>query len=306
MDETNLEPINPIKMFTQTHNVGSQNQAQTGTKIYETMNYEIFSLVSGNRELSTTKVNQLIGEIRLNGLLMPIMVNGAMQVIDGQHRLAACKKANIPVQYFVRAKATVETAANVNMAGSNWSPSDWINKYASDGNKDYIDLQKWIKRCAVYGIRQMSAIHLAQNSAANISYWMYSDGQIRINGSLRVGEATNSNTLRKLYNVGGSIRVGKWKFGNKATAEDLLDTVLLFRDCAFYHRTSFVTAIIRVSRIKNFDAHKLQAQFLKYPEKFTDERSSDRFLRMFEDVYNFGRNQKNRLAIVNNPELQKK
>lgn len=287
-------------MFTQTHNIGGQSQAQTGTKIYETMNYEIFSLVHGNRELSVAKVNQLVGEIKLNGLLMPIMVNSAMQVIDGQHRLAACKVAKVPVQYFVRANATVDTAANVNMAGSNWSPSDWINKYASDGNKDYIELKKWIKKCAAHGIRQMSAIYLAQNSAANINYCMYSDGQLRVNG------ASTVKGVKKLYAVGNSIRIGKWSFGSNAVAEELLDTVLLFRDCGFYHRPAFVTAIIRASRIKDFDARKLQAQFLKYPEKFTDQRSSDAFLRMFEDIYNFSRNQKNRLAIVNNPELQKK
>lgn len=287
-------------MFTQTHNLGGQSQLQTGTKIYETMNYDIFSLVHGNRQVSTTKVNQLVGEIQRNGLLMPIMVNSAMEVIDGQHRLAACKVARVPVQYFVRSNATVETAANVNMAGSNWGHQDWINKYASDGNKDYIELQAWINECAVYGIRHTSAIYLAQNSAANITYFMYEDGQIRANHSKQ------QTKIKKIYTVGNAIRVGKWTFGDKATAKNLLNSVLLFRYCGFHYRPAFITAMIRVSRIKNFDAKKLHAQSIKYPEKFTDQRSSDAFLRMFEDVYNFGRAQKNRLAIVNNPQLQMK
>jgi len=286
-------------MFIQTHNVGSQSQTQTGTKIYETMNYEIFSLVHGNRDLSVAKVNKLVGEIKLNGLLMPIMVNSAMQVIDGQHRLAACKTAKMPVQYFVRANATIETAANVNMAGSNWSERDWINKYAFDGNKEYVELKKWIAKCDEYEIKQNSAIFLAQNTAAHNNYSMFSDGNIRLSGAKVAG-------VKKLYSVGNSIRIGKWKFGNKAIAENLLNSVVLFRSCGFHHRPAFVTAIIRVSRIKAFDPQKLYDQFVKYPEKFTDERGSDNYLKMFEDIYNHKRKQQYRLPILNNPELQKK
>lgn len=286
-------------MFTQTHNVGGQSQSQTGTKIYETMNYEIFSLVHGNRDLSVAKINKLIGEIKLNGLLMPIMVNSAMQVIDGQHRLAACKAAKVPVQYFVRANATVETAANVNMAGSNWSQKDWINKYAFDGNVDYVELKKWIAKCEKHGIKQNSAIFLAQNTAGRNTYNMFSDGKIRLCG-------TKVQGVKMLYPVGDAIRIGKWKFGDKLVAEKLLSAVLLFRSCGFHHRPPFVTAIIRASRIKEFDAQKLYKQFVKYPEKFTDKRGSDDYLKMFEDVYNHNRRQQYRLPILNNPELQKK
>ena len=286
-------------MFTQTHNVGGQSQSQTGTKIYETMNYEIFSFINGNRDLNQAKVNQIVGEIKRNGLLMPIMVNSAMQVIDGQHRLEACKIAKVPVQYFVRANATVDTAANVNMAGSNWSAADWINKYASDGIKDYIDLKNWVKKCADHGINQTSAIHIAQNTAGNNNYAMYSDGKIRMNGQRVKG-------AKKLYNVGTAIRVGRWSFGDKNVAETLLKSVLLFNKWGFYNRSSFVIAIIRASRIKEFDVNILHEQSTKHVKKFTYQRGADDFLRMFEEVYNFGRKQKNRMAIVNNPELQRK
>ena len=300
MDETNLEFVNLKKqMFTQTHNVGGQNQTQTGTKIYETMNYEIFSLVRGNRELSGSKVDQLVHEIKLNGLLMPIMVNSAMQVIDGQHRLAACKTAKVPVQYFVRANATVETAANVNMAGSNWSPSDWINKYASEGKEDYIILKNWIEKCKGYKINQSSAIFMAQNSAAMINYIMHSDGIIRQNGSAPKG-------VKKLYRVGTDIRLGKWACGDMSVAEDLLSAVLMFQSWPFYGKQGFVAALLRASRINKFDVKTLHSQAMRQPKKFTHQSTAPDFLRMFEEVYNFGRAQKNRLAIVNNPELKQK
>jgi|DEB0MinimDraft_6_1074348.scaffolds.fasta_scaffold34101_2 hypothetical protein len=287
-------------MFAQESFSGTANQPQSGMKIYETMQYEIFSFVDGNRELNSGKVNQLTAEIKKNGLLMPIMVNNAYQIIDGQHRFHACKLAKVPVQYFVRANATVDTAANVNMAGSNWSPADWVNKYASDGNEDYVELKKWIDKCAAHGIKQAAATYLAQNSGANHTYAMFSDGQVRMNGNTRASGA------KRLYVVGTAIRLGKWTFGDRKVANDLLNTVLLFRSCGFYHRPAFITAIIRASRIEGFDPLKLHAQYLKYPEKFTDERTSDKCLKMFEEVYNFSRAQKNRLAIVNNPGLQKK
>jgi len=116
-------------MFAQESFSGTANQPQSGMKIYETMQYEIFSFVDGNRELNSGKVNQLTAEIKKNGLLMPIMVNNAYQIIDGQHRFHACKLAKVPVQYFVRANATVDTAANVNMDQTGRLPTGSISTH---------------------------------------------------------------------------------------------------------------------------------------------------------------------------------
>lgn len=290
-------------MFTQTHNVGSQSQTQTGTKIYETTSYDVFSFITGNRDLNENKVNQLAGEIKTNGLLMPIMVNGKYQVIDGQHRLMACRKINVPVQYFIRENATVETAANVNMAGSNWQNEDWINKYAEQGVPDYVVLRDWIKKCRVHGIRQGDAIKLAQNTARQGTYSMYSDGVIRKTVSTK---RQAQNGVKKLYNAGSDIRLGKWQKGDMKLANNLLEIVLMFREFPFYCKSGFIVALIRVCRIPEFKPDSLLSQARKYRKLFSHQSSSDDFIEMFDEVYNKRKPQVRKLPIKNNPNLQKK
>jgi hypothetical protein len=302
MDETNMEPINPIKMFTQTHNVGSQSQAQTGTKIYETTSYDVFSFVCGNRDLNQNKVNQLAGEIKQNGLLMPIMVNGKYQVIDGQHRLMACKKIKVPVQYFIRENASVETAANVNMAGSNWTQKDWINKYADQGLSDYVILKDWVEKCAAYSIRQGDAIRIAQNTARQSNYSMYSDGVIRMN----VSSSKLPKGVEKLYSVGNDVRIGKWQTGDMDLANYLLTVAVSFNEFPFYCKSAFITALIRVCRIPEFKPEELLSQARRNRKLFTHQSTSDDFIDMIDVVYNKRKHQARKLPIKNNPQLEKK
>lgn len=290
-------------MLTETHEFGRQTQTQTGTKIYETTRYDIFSFIGGNRDLNENKVSKLAGEIKTNGLLMPIMVNGKYEVIDGQHRLMACKKIRVPVQYFIRVNATVETAANVNMAGSNWNNEDWINKYAEQGLPDYVVLRDWVKQCRKQGIRQGDAIKLAQNTARTQNYSMYSDGVVRPTNKFK--KLTNSD-LKKLYSVGSDIRLGKWKCGDMHLANELFSTILSFREFLFYSKSGFIVALMRVCRIPEFKPEALLDQARKYPKMFTHQSTSDDFIAMFDEVYNKGRAQSKKLPIKNNPKLQKK
>lgn len=290
-------------MFTQTQTTGRQSQAQTGTKIYETTSYDIFSFMPGNRDIVEGKVNQLAGEIKQNGLLIPIMVNGKYEIADGQHRFLACRKINAPVQYFIRENATVETAANVNMAGSNWTNKDWINKYAEQGRTDYVVLKKWIEKCAIYGIREGNAIKLAQNTARSQNYSMYSDGIIR--GTVSTGKKQLKG-VHKLYGVGSDVRLGKWKMGDMDLAEHLLNVVVSFNEFPFYCKSSFIVAMIRVCRIPQFKPEELLSQARKNRKLFAHQSTSDDFVGMIDEVYNRGKRQINKLPIKNNPQLEKK
>jgi hypothetical protein len=285
--------------MTQANPYNQNRTSAMNNHIHETYQLDKFSFLEGNRNIDEFKVAKLAAEIKQHGLIMPIMVNSKLEVIDGQHRLSACRKIGMPVQYFVRDNATVETAANVNIAGSNWRQIDWIKKHAFNGNEDYVDLLDWIHLCKSHNLNEGSAIFLAQNTATTTKYAMYEDGVARVRTQKK------SPNAKQLYSMGSDIRLGMWTFGDRLVAQELLQSVLMFQGFKFYNKKSFVVAIIRVSRISQFDINNLHKQALKRSKYFTHQSSSDDFLRMFEDVYNYGRPQKNRLAIVNNPELKK-
>lgn len=262
--------------------------------VQTTTNYDQFKFFHGNRAVNQAKVKQLASLIAIDGLKVPIIVNQNKMVIDGQHRLVACKSINEPIKYFVSHGATVEDAAATNQAGSNWTASDWINYHAALGNKEYQKLKDWIAVCKSEGITSVDlARFFAQNSATKMSLYRHSDGSV------------SKHRQRGSISIGTNVKHGTWKFGNLDKAYELLYLHLDFAKTASWaSKANFVTTLIKVSRIKDFDAKWLLSQIEKYPQMWYNCATSDAFITMIEDIYNYRKARKNRLPIRNNPELE--
>ena len=79
-----------------------RNINQKVNTVYSTDNLEIFNQMKGNRPPNVQHINRLCDSIKLNGVLQnPIIVNEFMDVIDGQHRLLAAKKAKSSIFYII-------------------------------------------------------------------------------------------------------------------------------------------------------------------------------------------------------------
>lgn len=107
-----------------------------------TNDYSLFKVMGANRMVNKGHVQQLINSIeeRPNAIkYSPILVNEAMFVIDGQHRLEALKTLNMPVHFIVGEGLTIDDARLMNATMQNWSPMDFARSYAEGGNKNYQD-----------------------------------------------------------------------------------------------------------------------------------------------------------------------
>ena len=116
----------------------------TNTVITSTMNYGLFNLVDSNRKLKSGNVQKLMNSFKLTqgmSRTKPIIVDKKFNVIDGQHRLEACKRMGIPVHYVV----TDEKITNIPLYNSyqeKWNLDDYTNFWAKNGNQNYINLLK--------------------------------------------------------------------------------------------------------------------------------------------------------------------
>lgn len=136
-------------------------------KIEIEKNYKLFKTMKGNRPLVNNKVARLVESVQ-NGLNLfpycPILVNQEMFIVDGQHRLAACKKLNLPVYYVVVPKITLLQIAQLNAAATRWKASDFFNCFIETGNKDYEVLQLFQTK---YGLSVSVATALLMNGSLN-------------------------------------------------------------------------------------------------------------------------------------------
>lgn len=118
---------------------------QEERKVNRTKDYSLFKLISTNRPFTESHVNSIMKSIEVNGSWLhdePIIVNENMEVIDGQHRLAAHKRLELPVYYTVVEGVGIERAYAMNRARRNWTLVDWMNSYSNGGNINY---QRFVK-----------------------------------------------------------------------------------------------------------------------------------------------------------------
>lgn len=114
----------------------------------KTTNYEMFKKHEHNRMISEGNVLRIMNSIKARNLLefRPIDVDANMRVIDGQHRLEAAKRLQIPIFYEIKKSLKKEDIVLLNDNSKNWTREDYLNYYVQEGNEEYIKFKRFIER----------------------------------------------------------------------------------------------------------------------------------------------------------------
>jgi hypothetical protein len=111
-------------------------------ELFESKDYGSFKELEYNRDVDPVKVNRIADSLKKFGLTQPIVVSKDGFVIDGQHRLAALTRLQLPVHYVVINKYTVQQIAEINNTQYPWKLIDYVRSQAMLGN---VDCQHLIK-----------------------------------------------------------------------------------------------------------------------------------------------------------------
>jgi len=195
----------------------------TTIPVYATDDYASFRMLAGNRDLNQEQVKKLTRALEYNNEMTrynPIKVNEKMEVIDGQHRLAAHKALAsegtvVPIHYMVMDGLTVENARLLNSGQKPWSPENYADMFALLGNrnyKTYLDFRK------IYGLNhQILSKYLSPDGGY--------DMQTFKDGGFVVADMKRSHELcERLSEVGAYLPVYIWK--NRGFALSFIDAML--------------------------------------------------------------------------------
>lgn len=102
----------------------------TQSEILATTDYSLFQVRQGNRPVRPNLVKQLAISIEQENLLhtRPLVVNHHMEILDGQHRLAAAKLLGVPVYYCV--VGSDDAISLLNATQARWQIRDFVHLYA--------------------------------------------------------------------------------------------------------------------------------------------------------------------------------
>jgi len=102
-------------------------------RTHTTSDYTIFRKLSKNREVRPKHVRRMAASLALANKMDtdPVVVTKDMRVIDGQHRLEACKILQIPVTYVIDDHFT-ERDLLARQTGRQWGMEDRVHYHSVD------------------------------------------------------------------------------------------------------------------------------------------------------------------------------
>lgn len=229
------------------------NTATASYKVASTKNYDKFKPLDGNRVVNELHLKRLIASMKETPLFSPIIVNEYFQVIDGQHRLEACKILSFPVYYIVVDGYGLREVQVLNANNKTWSLVDYLDGYADMGFQDYITARDFMQRNQLPIVIVLAIL----------------------------GKSGNGKTLQ-------DIRNGNFKVRNLAKANRVVNVI---NEVGAYYpgskRRNFCLALIKVIDNPKFDVKEFLRKSKANPAMFYDAANVDQYVEMVEDIYNY-------------------
>ena len=225
--------------------------------IQKTKEYSLFQFLKGNRNVRANHVRRLVESISKHNMLSknPIIVDSNMNVIDGQHRLAAAQSLGKAIYYVQADEYNFGDVLLLNTSSKQWDVEDFLHAYITMGKEDYITLATFAKK---YELPISISVMLLQGS---------------------------KNTLRRA--AFRRFTEGDFKVEDLDGASYIAETLLATREfCegSIWKTRDYVLAMARL--MQDFDKEQILKKVSNFGKKLERARNYKDYLRQFEDVIN--------------------
>lgn len=239
------------------------NKKYDPLKIYKSMDYDQFIFLDDNRGVVNGHVASLAEEGNVTAV-EPITVNERFEVIDGQHRVTACRENGWPVYFKIREGLTISDARKMNILHRTWTADDFAKSYAADGNTQY---QKFLQLREEYGFTHTITL-----------FTVYNGDKKGISQQFRAGELQIEDEA-----------------ATRARLDKLSEMVEVMNVKPSQH---FFTSYLEVLKVNGFDQRRMVRKTQAVGDQFLRRFGSmSDYYRALEEVYNYAMPENNRLRL---------
>tara|TARA_R110000751_G_scaffold200844_1_gene305686 strand:- start:515 stop:1324 length:810 start_codon:yes stop_codon:yes gene_type:complete len=116
--------------------------------VFKTKEYDLFSLMKGNRKVDQKRVDKIVAEMQQNDLHphRPIIVDDDLKILEGQHTFFSRKKLDRDVYFTIAMSQTTEKIAGFNNSVKAWNNEDYLQAFISDRKLSYVKFKEWIDK----------------------------------------------------------------------------------------------------------------------------------------------------------------
>lgn len=250
--------------------------SQEVNKVYKTNDLNIFKQIKGNRPPNPQHIRRLTQSIKENGVLCnPILVNEKMEVIDGQHRLLAAKKANSSIFYIILKDYGLKQVHALNLNQKNWARKDFMLGYADMGIESYVSLKYFYNRNNDFTLNDCVSMCSNTTTAGTVSM----SQKFSKSSQLKNGDVSNQKEV---------FEEGTWVGKDFELAQENADKIRLIGTIyKNYNRSIFVGSMLSLFQNKNFDFNEFMHKLRLQPASIIDCANREQTKMMIEDIYNY-------------------
>lgn len=236
------------------------------TTVQSSTNYDQFSLFDANRNVNRGHVEAIKKAFEEMGNFtekQPILVNGDMKIIDGQHRFAACRELGLPIYYTVQEGLGVKDARAMNILHRTWRLDDFARSYAESGDKSY---QKFLTMAEDYDF----------SYSVLMTYAMGGEERGAFSG----------------------FRKGEFVFRDVPAARARLDKLAEAVEVTGNRDKNFAYAYLKVIAVSGFDQRRMVRKLTQVGDQLMRRFGNPtEYQRALEEVYNYSMSDGNRLRL---------
>ena len=241
----------------------------TNFVIGSTKDYEKFKTVGCNRAVKQRVVTMLMKSFKTTkGMLIskPIIVDRGLNVIDGQHRLEACKRMNIPVHYIIT-NDVIENIPLYNAYQEKWGLQDYAHYFANNGNKNYQRILEVSEKAGTAINGSLECIGIVTGCSFNDAF---KEGRFLFDRDIDKCVARIEKIKQICYLVKGARGISK----------------------------KITRAIRFLEKIKTFNLDDFIEKIKKYPAKIHGCGTSEEYIELFIDIYNHYRKKEESISAM--------
>lgn len=237
-------------------------------QVLQTKNYETFRFRDDNRMIRKQHVSKLTEKMLSKGWIKGsyVVINEKGEVIDGQHRILAAMKANVPVSYIVEKGSSFQEIRGLNQDKKNWALSDHIGGFVKDNNPNYVILEEFIKKFPDFRVTE--CLMFLTNS---------------------------SNAVHR-----DVFESGNFKVKNKEVAEKWANYIIGLKELfpKGYNKSIFVRAVLQLlSKKKEFSFEEFLHKVQLRPSMIFLCGTVEQYVGMIEDIYNYRRRNNEKVGL---------
>lgn len=238
--------------------------------VFTTKNYDMFKIIKGNRPIDAANLARLIKSFKIQYLYTVVILNEFFEIIDGQHRVEACKQLGLEVNYTVIPGLRLKDCQLYNTVGKIWTKKTFHESYCILGSPAYLMLEEFRVNYPEFTLSTAEAI--VTNNVAGM------DNTKRE----KLGNGKTKDNERVHY-----FREGKFVF-NKVKGYETAAKIREYRPYfQYYSNGTFVRALITLFKKKSYNHDRMINKLKKQPTTLAKCPTATTYIQLLDKIYNY-------------------